>query len=70
MRLICFKLISLRGGTKDAWDLEDLVKVGKKVRACPYFATRELRGKSDIIFCPYNYLIEPLIRKSLDISLR
>ena len=59
-----------RGGTKDAWDLEDLVKVGKKVRACPYFATRELRPKSDIIFCPYNYLIEPLIRKSLDIDLR
>ena len=59
-----------RGGTKEAWDLEDLVKVGKKVRACPYFATRELRPKSDIIFCPYNYLIEPLIRKSLDINLK
>ena len=59
-----------RGGTKDAWDLEDLVKVGKKVRACPYFATRELRPKSDIIFCPYNYLIEPLIRKSMEITLR
>ena len=59
-----------RGGAKEAWDLEDLVKVGKKVRACPYFATRELRPKSDIIFCPYNYLIEPLIRKSLDINLK
>jgi DNA repair helicase Rad3 len=57
-------------GSKDAWDLEDLVKVGKKVRACPYYATRELRPKADIIFCPYNYLIEPLIRKSLDISLK
>ncbi len=59
-----------RGGAKEAWDLEDLVKVGKKVRACPYYASRELMNKSDIIFCPYNYLIEPLIRKSLEINMK
>ena len=23
-----------------AWDLEDMVKVGKKIRACPYYAVR------------------------------
>ena len=57
-------------GTTAAWDLEDLVSVGKKVRACPYFSTRELKIKSDIIFCPYNYLIEPLIRKSMEISIK
>ena len=57
-------------GSRDAWDLEDLVKVGKKVKACPYYATRELKPKSQIIFCPYNYLVEPLIRKSMEISLK
>ena len=29
-------------GRTQAWDMEDLVKVGKKVRACPFFAVREL----------------------------
>ena len=27
-------------------------------------------AKSEIIFCPYNYLIEPHIRKSMDIRIR
>ena len=61
---------SYRGGKQDAWDLEDLVKVGKKARACPYYATRELKGKSDIVFCPYNYLVEPTIRDSMEIYLK
>lgn len=46
------------------------MQVGKKVRACPYYATRELKNKSDIVFCPYNYLVEPQIRKSMDIQLK
>ena len=40
-----------------AWDVEDLVAVGKKIRACPYYAARELKAKAHIVFCPYNYLI-------------
>ena len=57
-------------GRDDAWDLEDLVKVGKKVRACPFYAARELKTRADIIFCPYNYLVEPTIRKSMEINLK
>ena len=33
-------------GRTQAWDMEDLVKVGKKVRACPFFAVRELVRKN------------------------
>ena len=54
----------------DAWDLEDLVKAGKAVRACPFYGARELKTKADIVFCPYNYLVEPSIRKSMEISLK
>ena len=57
-------------GRHDAWDIEDIVKVGKKVRACPYFTVRELKNKAHIIFCPYNYLVEPGIRNSMEISLK
>ncbi|NXX47869.1 FANCJ protein, partial [Tricholaema leucomelas] len=53
-----------------AWDIEDLVSLGKKLRACPYFAARELMVGADIVFCPYNYLLDPQIRESMDINLK
>ncbi|XP_060580920.1 Fanconi anemia group J protein homolog [Ruditapes philippinarum] len=53
-----------------AWDLEDLVSSCTKKKACPYFVTRNLKEGADIIFCPYNYLIDPLVRKSMDITLK
>lgn len=57
-------------GTRDAWDIEDVVRVGQKVRFCPYYGVRELKTKAQIVFCPYNYLVEPTIRKSIDINLK
>ncbi|KAM6242291.1 Fanconi anemia group J protein isoform 2-T4 [Porphyrio hochstetteri] len=53
-----------------AWDIEDLVGLGKKLRACPYFAARELMVGADIVFCPYNYLLDPQIRESMEIKLK
>ncbi|NWX92194.1 FANCJ protein, partial [Nothoprocta ornata] len=53
-----------------AWDIEDLVSLGKKLRACAYFAARELMLGADIVFCPYNYLLDPQIRESMDINLK
>lgn len=52
------------------WDIEDIVKVGKKTRGCPYFASRKLYEGAEVIFCPYNYIIDPIIRKILDINLK
>ncbi|XP_075218630.1 Fanconi anemia group J protein homolog isoform X3 [Lycorma delicatula] len=57
-------------GFPEIWDIEDLVKLGKKWKACPYFGARSLKITADIIFCPYNYLISPIIRKSMEISLK
>ncbi|KAI9271154.1 helicase C-terminal domain-containing protein [Helicostylum pulchrum] len=52
------------------WDIEDIVKVGKKVKGCPYYASRKIYEGAEIVFCPYNYIIDPLIRGILDISLK
>uniref|UniRef100_A0A8C9UE86 DNA 5'-3' helicase n=1 Tax=Serinus canaria TaxID=9135 RepID=A0A8C9UE86_SERCA len=57
-------------GLYQAWDIEDLVRLGRKLRACPYFAARELMVGADIVFCPYNYLLDPQIRDSMDINLK
>ncbi|KAM7413743.1 hypothetical protein PAMA_020899 [Pampus argenteus] len=56
-------------GLHQAWDIEDLVSLGKRLRACSYYAARELREGANIIFCPYNYLLDPLIRESMEIDL-
>ncbi|XP_067864601.1 Fanconi anemia group J protein isoform X2 [Heptranchias perlo] len=53
-----------------AWDVEELVSLGKKLRACAYYAARELMKDADIIFCPYNYLMDPQIRESMKINLK
>ena len=50
--------------------MDDDSKVGKKVKACPYYASRELKNSAQLIICPYNYLIEPKIRQSMEIFLK
>ncbi|XP_041097382.1 Fanconi anemia group J protein isoform X2 [Polyodon spathula] len=57
-------------GLHQAWDIEELVGLGRKLRSCAYYAARELMQEADIVFCPYNYLLDPQIRESMDISLK
>ncbi|XP_028276270.1 Fanconi anemia group J protein [Parambassis ranga] len=53
----------------EAWDIEDLVKLGKEIHSCSYYAARELMQGASIVFCPYNYLLDPMIRESMEIDL-
>ncbi|XP_051915581.1 regulator of telomere elongation helicase 1 isoform X1 [Hippocampus zosterae] len=50
-------------------DMEDLVKFGNKTRTCPYYLSRSLKQQADIIFMPYNYLLDPKSRKAHNIDL-
>jgi len=54
--------------SNDVMDIEDLVEVGKAKRICPYFYSRDTSVNSEIIFMPYNYLLDNSIRKTLKIS--
>lgn len=49
-------------------DIEDLKKFGKTNRTCPYFLSRTLVKSAHIVFCPYNYLLEPGIRKATSLD--
>ncbi|XP_066932023.1 Fanconi anemia group J protein homolog [Clytia hemisphaerica] len=62
--------VTARPKFNKAWDVEDLVTAGKKVKGCPYYASRDLCKSADVIFCPYNYLIDPLIRNQMMINLK
>ncbi|CAL9703723.1 unnamed protein product [Knipowitschia caucasica] len=50
-------------------DVEDLVKYGTKQRVCPYYLSRSLKQQADIIFMPYNYLLDPKSRRAHNIEL-
>ncbi|XP_028407284.1 regulator of telomere elongation helicase 1-like [Dendronephthya gigantea] len=50
-------------------DIEDLVGLGKKESRCPYFMSRKQRKNADIVFMPYNYLIDAKSRQSNDIDI-
>jgi len=50
-------------------DIEDLVSLGKQYSICSYYLARDIAADADIIFMPYNYLLDPRIRKSLKINL-
>uniref|UniRef100_A0A3B3SL80 Regulator of telomere elongation helicase 1 n=1 Tax=Paramormyrops kingsleyae TaxID=1676925 RepID=A0A3B3SL80_9TELE len=51
-------------------DVEDLVKAGNKQRVCPYYLTRSLKQQADIIFMPYNYLLDAKSRRAHSIELK
>lgn len=51
-------------------DIEDIVRIGKKLKCCPYYASKELLDDAEIIFMPYNYLLDPKMRKANKIELQ
>ncbi|XP_034935699.1 Fanconi anemia group J protein homolog [Chelonus insularis] len=52
------------------WDIEELYNFGEKLGSCPYYMARDLMPEAQIVFCPYNYLIDPSIRRSMQINLK
>ncbi|KAI8817649.1 helicase C-terminal domain-containing protein [Fimicolochytrium jonesii] len=51
-------------------DIEEIVQFGQEHRACPYFLSRASQSQADIIFLPYNYLIDQTSRKSQNIDVK
>ncbi|CAJ1955200.1 unnamed protein product [Sphenostylis stenocarpa] len=49
-------------------DIEDLVNIGRRFGPCPYYLSKELHKVVDIVFAPYNYLIDRGYRNSLQLS--
>ncbi|XP_066394771.1 uncharacterized protein [Miscanthus floridulus] len=57
------------GGCYEVHDIEDLVRVGRKAKGCPYFAAQHMAEAAQLVFCPYNYLISPVVRRAMDIDI-
>ncbi|KAI5171254.1 hypothetical protein PAEPH01_1598 [Pancytospora epiphaga] len=60
--------LAKRTGDK-MYDIEELRAEGKKCVGCPYYASRTHAEDAEIVFLPYNYLIDSKIRQATDILL-
>lgn len=52
-------------GGAPVMDIEQLVQLGREDRVCPYFFSRDVATKAELILLPYNYLIDGSIRSTL-----
>ena len=43
--------------------------MGKQHAACPYYTARSIVADAEIVFCPYSYLLDPYVRKRMEIEL-
>jgi regulator of telomere elongation helicase 1 len=70
----CLYRNNIASKTKDyknlCMDIEELAFMGKKDSVCPYYMSKELSDESEIIFMPYNYVVDANIRaqQSVDID--
>ena len=54
----------------DIVDIEDLKLFGAKHNACPFYLSRDNQATADLIFLPYNYIVDINSRKSQNIILK
>lgn len=51
-------------------DIEDLVHIGRELGTCPYYGSRNIVPKADLIVLPYQSLLSKSSRESLGLSLK
>lgn len=49
----------------EAPDIEELVRLGSAGGPCPFYLSRDMASTADIVFMPYNYLVDAKIRGGL-----
>lgn len=60
-----------KGKTQMPWkamDIEELHKIAQREQYCPYFANKDRASAADLIFMPYNYLIDEKIQENFEIE--
>ncbi|CAD7960090.1 unnamed protein product [Amoebophrya sp. A120] len=57
-------------GDTSLLDIEELQKVCRDNYVCPFFKSREDAKEAVLLMCPYNYVLDPVARNALGISLR
>lgn len=56
-------------GIYEKFQIEELVVFCKNDGICPYNVTKLMMKKADIVFCPYNYFLDPKIKGQMQLDL-
>mmetsp|Transcript_9477 Transcript_9477/g.21020 ORF Transcript_9477/g.21020 Transcript_9477/m.21020 type:complete len:1041 (-) Transcript_9477:86-3208(-) len=51
-------------------DIEEIVSSCREASVCPFYKTREDAKEAELLLIPYDYLINPLTRESLSVSIK
>ena len=51
-------------GHQPILDMEELIAMGTKRKVCPFYLTRSNLAEAEIVFLPYNYLLDPDTRSN------
>lgn len=62
--------LSIGLGDQPAMDIEEMVAKGKGHRFCPFFMSKEMGADADLIFMPYNYLLDAKLRTAHGVDLK
>lgn len=54
---------------KKIFDIEDLLQLGGECGGCAYYGAVELFKSAELILCPYNYIIDGVIRNAREIDI-
>jgi chromosome transmission fidelity protein 1 len=55
---------------EDVYDIEDVVKVGRETKICPYYGTRATIPMAELVTLSYNILLQKETRDSFSINLK
>lgn len=56
-------------GSHDKFEIEDLKDWCRRYKGCPYVISRRMMMAADIVFCPYNYFLDPKIKGQMQLDL-
>lgn len=51
-------------------DIEDLHEIATEFECCPYYMSKQRNKDAEIVFMPYNYLLDPNIRHTNQVDLK
>lgn len=46
-----------------------MIKLSTDIKLCPYHYSKHIMNQVNILVCPYNYIINPDIRKNMGIKI-
>ncbi|KAF0993093.1 hypothetical protein HZS_3524, partial [Henneguya salminicola] len=57
-------------GCPSVWNVEEFVNFCDSSSICPYFSSQKLSENADLIFAPYNYVLNPIISEQMSLNLK